>query len=426
MFTEDFSVFDFASGIAEAVDLVSPDLNNHHKQVAYIAYNIAKEMHMTDEEIQDIVLASILHDIGAFTCEDRYKVVYAKFNDSEFNQHQVMGYKLLKNFEPFQKAADLIRYHHAFYTGPSDPTPMGCFIIHLADRVSVLLDKRREILEQVPEIMNKIYVNQSKFPPETIDALYRIAEMEYFWIEACLLPNYNLLSEKMRFSKKNIDLDTLKSLAKVISQIIDFRSRFTSTHSCGVAAVAYELTKICGFSENECRLMEIAGYLHDIGKLAIANEILEKHGALNYEEFNEMRKHTYYTYIILSRIKGFEEIAICAAYHHERLDGKGYPFHVKGENFTKLARIIAVADIVTAITEDRPYRAGMNSDKALEILSDMVDNGGIDKDIVELVHENFPRINNARIKAQQAEQRVYNDFYNFTLSAEAENKKNPA
>jgi HD-GYP domain-containing protein (c-di-GMP phosphodiesterase class II) len=124
-----------------------------------------------------------------------------------------------------------------------------------------------------------------------------------------------------------------------------------------------------------------------------------------------MRKHTYYTYVILKKIKGFEQIATWAAYHHEKLNGKGYPFHVKGENFSKLARIVAVADIVTAITEDRPYRLGMSSEKAIEILSRMVENSEIDNGIVGLVKDNFALINNVRIKAQQDALQEYNDFY---------------
>ena len=409
---EAYSVFDFASGISEAVDLVSPELANHHKQVAYISYNIAREMQLDDDDVIDIVLASIMHDIGAFTCEDRFSVVNALFDDSEFDRHQQMGYKLLRNFAPFAEAAVLIKDHHAHYDKTKKEIPIGCYIIHLADRIAVLLDKSKGILDQSSDIINSVHANGSIFHPLTLSAFDRISTREFFWIEACLFPSNHFLSERMRISKKIVDLDTLKRLAKVISQIIDFRSRFTATHSSGVAAVSYELTKISGFSEAECRLMEIAGYLHDIGKLAVSNRILEKTGKLDDEEFNEMRKHSYFTYIILSRIKGFEQIAICAAYHHERLDGTGYPFHIKGENFTKLARIIAVADILTAITEDRPYRKGMSSEKSLDILYDMVDSGGIDRGIVEIVNENFTKINNARSKAQKEELCEYKDFYN--------------
>ena len=418
MFAEDeFSIFDLVSGLSELVDLYSPELDSHHKKVAYIAYNIAAEMGLSDAQIKNIVLASLLHDIGAFTTEERLNVVHASFDDHEFNGHQMLGYKLLNNFEPLATAAQLVKYHHVHYNKATGDIPIGSYIIHLADRLSIAYNVQTEILAQVPGIMHKFSNNNSIFHPDTVDALLKVAKREYFWIEACLLPINTVLPERMRFSKEKIDLNDLRDLAKVIAQVIDFRSRFTSTHSSGVAAAAFELANIYGFSKRECKLMEIAGYLHDLGKLAISNDILEKNGALNHEEFNEMRKHSYYTYAVLNKIKGFEQIAMWAAYHHERLDGNGYPFHIKGDDFIKLARIMAVADIVTAITEDRPYRKGMSSDKAIAVLIEMAENGGIDRGTVRIVTENFTRINAVRIIAQQqalVEYNAFNDAFNDT------------
>ena len=411
MFSEnEFSIFDFAMCMSEAIDLVFPLLNNHHKKVAYISYNIAKEMNLPDDEVKDTVLAALLHDIGAFTIEERTEIMTAMFHDSACDRHSVMGYRLLKNFEPLLNAAIIIKYHHAVFNKSSKMVPVGSHVVHLADRVSVLLNEHKEILEQIPLIIESIDKNSSIFHPESLAALHRLKNLEYFWIEACSFPINYALPERMRFTKKIIDLETLRQFAMAVAHIIDYRSRFTSTHSSGVAAVALELTVISGFSERECKMMEIAGYLHDLGKLAVSNDILEKNGALTYEEVNEMRKHTYYTYVALNKIKGLEHISAWAAYHHEKLNGNGYPFHIKGEDFSKLARIMAVADIFTAITEDRPYRLGMKSEEALKILSGMVDSGGIDGRIVEIVKNNFSRINDVRIRAQQEALQEYVDF----------------
>jgi len=416
MFSEnEFSIFDFALCMSEAIDLVFPSLNNHHKKVAYISYNIAKEMGLPDDDVKDTVLAALLHDLGAFTIEERTKKIAALFHDSSFDLHSFMGYKLLESFEPLKNAAMIIKYHHAVYDEASDEIPVGSYIVHLADRVSILLDERKEILEQIPGIMEKIEKHRPILYPESLAALHRLRELEYFWIEACSFPINYTLPERMRFTKKIIDLKTLRKFAKVVAHIIDYRSRFTSTHSSGVAAVALELTIISGFSERECKMMEIAGFFHDLGKLAVANEILEKNGALTYEEVNEMRKHTYFTYVALNKIKGLEHISTWAAYHHEKLNGNGYPFHIKGADFSKLARIMAVADIFTAITEDRPYRLGMNSEEALKILTGMVENGGIDGGIVEIVKANFSRINDVRIKAQQDALEEYVSFRNIEV-----------
>ncbi|MCL2201301.1 MAG: HD domain-containing protein [Oscillospiraceae bacterium] len=411
MFTDsEFSIFDFASCISESIDLVSPALNNHHKKVAYLSYAISMEMGLPDDDIRDIVLAAILHDIGAFTASERLKIVSEEFKDSGCDSHAEMGYRLLKGFEPLSRAAEIIRYHHTPYDPTSD-IPTGSYILHLADRVSVVLNDKKEVLEQISGIMEKINKSKGTFHPGTLEALERLASIEYIWIETCSLSMSNVLAGKMSSTKKVIHLDTLKGFAKVVANFIDCRSRFTSTHSSGVAAVAEVLTRLSGFSERECRLMEIAGFLHDLGKLAVSNDILEKNAALNDEELNEMRKHTYYTRVILGRIRGLENIADWAAFHHEKLNGNGYPFHVKGDDIPKLARIMAVADIFTAITEDRPYREGMNAESALKVLDNMVANGSIDQQIVALVRENFPLVNDVRIAAQRNALEEFSDFH---------------
>jgi HD-GYP domain-containing protein (c-di-GMP phosphodiesterase class II) len=145
--------------------------------------------------------------------------------------------------------------------------------------------------------------------------------------------------------------------------------------------------------------MEIAGYIHDIGKLSVPNEILEKNGKLDPAEFNVIRKHTYYTYAILRKIDALERIAAWAAFHHERIDGNGYPFHIEGKDIARLARIMAISDVFTALTEDRPYREGLDREKTMKILYSMAD-GALDRSIVELLDKNYDRVNDIRAKAQ--------------------------
>ena len=412
MFTENnISISDFVHALSEAVDLVSSNLNNHHKKVAYMSYMIASEMKLSNDQIQDIILASLLHDISAFSLEEQIKLLKFESFDNVSNGHALLGYKLLKDFTPLSKVATLIKNHHVIYRKTQQDIPIGSHIIHLADRIAILLDDSHEVLRQVPAVWAKITQNQELFHPITIAAFNRLADSEAFWVEAISPPLDVILSKKVRFSKEIIDLETLRAFAKVFAHLIDFRSRFTATHSSGVAAVALELSTIDGFSERECRLMEIAGFLHDLGKLTVPNSILEKNGGLDEEQIRCMRKHTYYTHAILSKINGLGQIAAWASQHHERLDGSGYPFRMQGENISKLARIMAVADIVTAMTEDRPYRPGMEREKVMSALYSMAANGGIDKNIVELVNQNFPRINQARIKAQAEAQREYEAFH---------------
>ena len=407
---QEILIYDFVRAISEAVDLITPLLNNHHKRVAYISSSIAQQMGLTNDEIQDIILAAMLHDIGIFSLKERIIVMSTEDKDYELDRHAILGYELLKNFAPLAKAAELIRFHHADFHKLRRDIPIGSYIIHLADRVAIQFDERREILGQAAGICAAIAEKQHGFHLDAIAALNKLAHLEYFWIEANSPSIHFDTAKRVRLSKEIVDMESLRAFAKVVAQIIDFRNRFTATHSSGVAAVARELSGLSGFSERECMMIEVAGFLHDLGKLAVPNEILEKNGSLTNSEVNIVRKHTYYTYTIMNSIRGLEHIASWAAYHHERTDGNGYPFHVKGGDFSKLSRIMAVADIVTALTEDRPYRMGMDRDETENVLLSMVSSGGIDGSIVDMAISNFTHINGIRSRAQREAQREYDDF----------------
>lgn len=181
-------------------------------------------------------------------------------------------------------------------------------------------------------------------------------------------------------------------MTELFQKIIDFRSRFTATHSAGVSATSKMLSRIIGLSKIEIRLMEVAGNLHDLGKLAIPNSILEKPGKLTKKEMAVMKSHTYYTYSIINTIDGLQQVAEWAAYHHERLDGSGYPFRCKADELDTGARILMVADIFTALAEDRPYRKGMSREGIVQIIKQFSDRQLLDSMIVRLLFENFDEI----------------------------------
>ena len=122
--------------------------------------------------------------------------------------------------------------------------------------------------------------------------------------------------EKLGYLPLDFELDSIGKFANMFSHIVDFRSPFTATHSSGVTAVAEFLARVMGFSENEVYMMKIAGYLHDLGKLAVPVEILDKSASLNTDEFRIVRSHTYYTYKILENITNLEILdGLCEIYH---------------------------------------------------------------------------------------------------------------
>ncbi|HCC37325.1 MAG TPA: phosphohydrolase [Treponema sp.] len=408
---KEISVYDFVRAISHTVDLASEALSGHHKKTAYIACSIALEMKMRTKDVQDIVLAAMLHDIGAFSLAEKTKIQSFGFHENEHDRHAELGYKLIKGFAPLSVPAKLIRFHHTIYDASRRDVPLGSYIIHLADRVAVLIDEKREILEQADEIFSKIDEKRNIFLPDAYDALRVLSRFEYFWIDV-ISPDIDFLIDKMIWvNREIIDTDMLAIFAQVLARVIDFRSRFTSTHSSGVAAAAREIAALSGFTERECKMVETAGFVHDLGKLAVPNEILEKNGGLTIKELNCIKKHTYYTYSILSRINGLDLIPAWAAFHHERLDGKGYPFHIPGTELSTLARIMAVADVITALTEDRPYRQGMDGEATSKTLRSMAETGKLDKKIVETALRYFDQINQARARAQKKARREYEAFH---------------
>jgi HD-GYP domain-containing protein (c-di-GMP phosphodiesterase class II) len=327
------------------------------------------------------------------------------------------GARLLSEFAPFKPLVQIVKYHHfpwdygkgLEYKG--EVVPLASHIIHLADRVCIRIDRDINILTQLPSILEATVEGRDKlFRPEFVDTLFELSKKEFIWLDLVSDSPVNLISNPYLFETIFLNIDEIIDLAHLISQIIDFRSRFTASHSAGVAVVAAHLAELIGFSHIECKMMLIAGYLHDLGKIAISNEVLEKPVKLNEEEFNEMRAHAYYTFQMLKSIPQFNIINQWASLHHERLDGKGYPFHYNSDLLPLGSRIMAVADVFTAITEDRPYRKGMEKSAVREVLNNMVENGALDQYVVGVLLDHYDEINNLRIAAQEEKLKHYQNF----------------
>lgn len=412
-------LFDLSACLSDAMDLVAPALVNHHKRVAYIAHSIADELDLPKEEQNNLLLTGLLHDSGALSLKEKLDILQfeSKFAPGDHCKHPYRGYLLLKKFEPFSTGAQFVRYHHLYWNegrgSEADGTkvPMGSHILHLADRVEVLINREKEILGQVRSICRRVEEHSgTMFVPELVDIFKNLATKEYFWLNI-VFPSINLILERrLRSEAFELDPEGLLSLAKIFSHIIDFRSRFTATHSSGVAASAEALARLMGFSERECRMMCIAGYLHDLGKLAIPAEILEKPAQLTKDDFSIIKSHTFYTFRILERISDLYIINTWAAFHHERLDGSGYPFHHKGEDLSLGSRIMAVADVFVGMTEDRPYRKGMKSDGTLQLLQDMADKGFLDAKVVAQLRLNYDEVYSTRATTQAAATKEYEEF----------------
>jgi HD-GYP domain-containing protein (c-di-GMP phosphodiesterase class II) len=280
-------------------------------------------------------------------------------------------------------------------------------ILHLSDEVERKIHRDQFILHQNRRISDCVReVQQESIQPEIFGAFLRVSRREDFWLDLVSPRLYSLLLHRGPFRKMEIGIKELMEISEMFRDLVDFRSRFTATHSSGVASSAALIAQEFGMTPTEIQMMEIAGNLHDLGKLSIPNAILEKPGKLTEEEYQVMKMHTYFTYNILKTIGGLRQIPEWAAFHHEKLDGSGYPFHVGAHNLDTGSRILAVADIFTALAEDRPYRQGMSEERIAEVLTQMAGSGTLDGRIVQILLDNIGKIR-PKVRERQATMRRY-------------------
>ncbi|CAN5844789.1 HD domain-containing protein [soil metagenome] len=165
-----------------------------------------------------------------------------------------------------------------------------------------------------------------------------------------------------------LDGEGIDRVAVAFAGIIDAKSPYTFRHSTNVAGYALGAADQMGFGASARRTLYRAALLHDIGKLGVSNQILDKPGRIDDEERRLIELHPAYTWEILSRVGAFNAFARIASLHHEKLDGTGYPWGLGSADLDDSSRILCVADMYEAMTADRPYRSGMPHEKAMGII----------------------------------------------------------
>lgn len=381
--------------IETAVSLVGINDTNHGKRVGYIASQLGHHMGFSDQDIQFSFELGLLHDCGVST-EQMHSSLVNHFDWINAHIHCEIGYRLLKDFEPLSKFATSILYHHTPWnqlrnSDISAQDARMANLIFLSDRIDVMaaphyktdiLLARKDITQSIAQYAG------TYFDPLFVNAFQDVEKSEAFWIA---LVDRNIIRYAWDMgqieSHASLSLFQLRQLSLIMAYIVDQKSPFTAQHSVRVADLAKYLATAYGLSSEQCQKIEIAGLLHDLGKLNTPDNILEKPGQLDDIERSIMNHHSYETYEILRHITGLGEVAHWAAYHHEGLNGGGYPFHPSVRDLSTEARILAVADVFQALVQDRPYRKGMLLPKVIDILEESANSGKLDQGIVKLAQK---------------------------------------
>jgi putative nucleotidyltransferase with HDIG domain len=207
------------------------------------------------------------------------------------------------------------------------------------------------------------------FDPDLVKAAVSLSNNGTLWNE---LDSKDLIQKALQLEPEERRItaneDRVDSICQAFAEVIDAKSPFTYRHSNGVAEAAVEIGSCFGLSVRDLKLLRRAALLHDIGKLSVSNAILEKPGKLTAEEWKVVRDHPYYTFEILNRMPGFEDLSAEAAAHHEKLDGSGYWRGWGAEQLSTFSRILAIADIFDALRAKRPYRDSLPLEKVFEIM----------------------------------------------------------
>ncbi|MCC6073439.1 HD-GYP domain-containing protein [Massilia sp. GCM10020059] len=211
------------------------------------------------------------------------------------------------------------------------------------------------------------------FDPMLVASFEAVAKSEQFWATlASPEVDSAVVALVPAGHEVPLDEDYLDDIATAIGQVVDSKSPYTSGHSARVALYTDMIGEALGLSEQRRRWLRRGALLHDVGKLGVSNSVLDKAGALDRSEWDAVKQHAEYSERILSRISAFQELALVAGAHHERLDGTGYPRGLKADEINIETRIITTADIFDAITAERPYRGAIPIPKALEMMEQTV------------------------------------------------------
>lgn len=339
---------------------------------------------LNGRELRMLTSSALFHDIGAYKTEEVEDIMH--FDVANSLPHSVYGYLFTKYLSPISSHAEVILYHHMPYEDSHmhhSSYMKYAQRMHLADRIdiSALMGGSNEAAIRAVETSSG-----KLFSPYEIELFIR-ADKQYGIIntlrnndcEAFLRDYYNNL---------HMTSEEIFQLVKMLVFTIDFRSEQTVTHTIQVAGFSRTFGDIFSLPESDQYTLYYAGLLHDFGKIKVPVHILEKTGPLDKDEWPIMKRHAQWTREIVGGMAS-ADITEIAARHHEKLNGSGYPDNLRADDITFPQRIMAVADIASALLSERSYKDPMPKENVIEILNKMANNNQIDSTIVNAFQANY-------------------------------------
>ncbi len=392
--------FDNLFSILDAcVQKLDPSLEEHMKRVAYLSLEYARRNKFDDESTKDLVLSSYLHDIGIINTGRVTDLFLSEYNT--VIQHCAFGYIYIRNYAE-GLLPSVILYHHTSYDQiPDDVSDYEKYIsniVNIVDKVDVMLEHSRTVnfTEYVPkEIVKYLTIVDDNFSEEVY------AEHRAILVDEVLDKYHDgsyieILEDYI--NSITIDEKLYISLLDSLVYLIESHSVLTASHSHITAIMARRIATLVGLDSETQNNLYYAGILHDVGKIAVKDNILKKPGKLTNDEFAEMKRHVAHTDDIL---KGNvpDEIYYPAIRHHENLNGTGYPYGVK--DLTLEEEVLRMSDMFAALSETRYYREALSIEEVKNILADDHSKNNSSDTIYNVIMNNIDELYNT-VSDQQA------------------------
>jgi len=377
--------------IAVSLDSVEHELlgasTSHGKRIAVLCAKMGKTLGKTPDEVMGMAMCALLHD-NALT-EYIFAERMAGHHDPVMKKHCEYGQRNVDALCFKTNVKDFILYHHERADGKGPfgirmgEGPLEAECIAIADSIDVAHHLQRQDQAGLSSIQSFINDEAGKrYSKTAAEAMLEILD----WPMLLSLRD-DAIQETIDTAfvpwTADIEADTIFGLAGFITRIIDYKSNFTQRHSIQIANKAWFMGSYYKYNPVLQRELYLAAALHDIGKLEVPTEILEKPGKLSDEEYVIVKSHISRTWEILKNIDGFQNICDWASHHHEKLDGNGYPFGKKAEALDFNSRLMACIDIYQAVSEERPYHPARNHSDTMKVLYKLASAGGVDENIAK-------------------------------------------
>lgn len=385
-------------GLSDALDLVGGGVAPHGKRVACFAVRTANRLGWSAADVEDAFLASMIHDCGVSSSRLMTRLLGAgperPLEEDELDGHCERGARLLAEFVPFRRLSQIVRHHHDSWAGLGrtnvDPAVARIAnLVRLADHADSLSRRSAGGRLSVAE-MRRAFApagqGREAYEPGLVEAFVASSSAAAAWFGLAPSSLDRWVAETQAIVAPRMQpVTSLRPLAGIFARIVDAKSPCTADHSIQVARLSRHLGELAGMSQEDQEDVEIAGLLHDLGMLCVPDEVVEKDGPLSDSEQAVVERHPFETWEILRRVDVFRSIAGWAAWHHEYLNGQGYPFGLSGDQIPLASRIIAVADGFQALAAERPYRGSIPPAEAVGRLRQRALRGELDGAVVTLV-----------------------------------------